>query len=307
MIKTLIISHIDMDGSGVVIMYKKIRPLADVIHVNYGWESDPENIKKLDQYDELLIGDISFSPEFATILHKSRKKIILCDHHISAINKFTEAGTLYDWMFLDETRCGTLIVYDLVKSGYPNFDKDEKYKKLAILIDDYDRWVHNDPKSISLQFLWHGLGQDKFEDRFINNPSLEISQKELEIIEPCEDDLTASLATAIESMNKTNYIDNNGYTFNYCSNVPHFVSLVAMMIQKRHPELDYLLLNGGYGSVSIRSTSVAINNIAEALGGGGHPQASGFAITPTTDVVKSVINRKLTNYDFYNKFNKEVT
>lgn len=300
--KVLIVTHIDMDGSGVEILWRLAFPDADVMRVNYGWEDDLQNRKKLMNYDMILFGDISFRPSFARLLDKLDKNVILCDHHDSAIRKFEEEDTKYDWMELDTNRCGTLIVYDQLKRNYKDFDITGKYRELAILIDDYDRWIHNNSMSIDLQFLWNGIGKDTFVDKFLYSPSLIFTRDEQDIIHEGWIKLNTSIIEAEKSMTDL-LIDCEGLKFSYIPNVLYQVSLTAMEIQKRHPELDYIVLNGGYGSASIRSTRCKINHIAEALGGGGHELSAGFSIEDTTDVVTSILNRKLSKYSFVTNLN----
>lgn len=305
--KVLIITHIDLDGYGVAIMWKCAFPDADVIYVNYNWEDEIRNRQKLLEYDIILIGDLSCRASFIPLLESLRssgKTLMLRDHHDSAIREFSEAGVYNpDWMIIDTEKCGTLLVYEDLKFNYPNWDSDGSYKKLAETIDDYDRWIHSNPISIYLQFLWSGMDKDKFVERFINNPRLEFNDEELEIINDSRAKLNKSFNAAKESMLPFHMRDIEDKQFNYCTDVPYFLSLVAMMIQREYPELDYLVLKGA-NSYSLRSTKYPVNRIAEIFGGGGHPLSAGCNFDQTTDVVESIKCRKIVKYPFADQFSK---
>lgn len=297
--RTLIITHIDLDGSGVALMYKLARPQADILYVNYDWEKNSSNVIKLLDYDELLFGDISFSKEFAQKLNYSGKYLALYDHHESALKELGDLG--YNWITIDTSRCGTLLVYDTLKSLDSSFDTDGIYECLARTIDDYDRWILQNTKSLDLQFLWSSLGRYKFFERFVINPKLEFTNSELECIERKKDKLNCSIATAKNSMSEV-FTDKCGLKFTY-SITDGQTSLVANELLKMlGDKVDYIVISAGGNTVSLRSESTEVSTIAETLGGGGHRLAAGFTANVGLDIIESIKNRTLIYYDYLSKF-----
>ena len=289
--KVLIFTHIDLDGSSSAIMLNRIYPDAIIQYVNYGFEEDIENRKLIATHDHIIISDISFSPSFANLLNKlviRGKQIVLLDHHDTAINKFKEANTVYDWMILDDTRSGALLCYDYISTRTSDYlDLHE----LAVLTDDYDRWVHNNTKSTELQFLWNKLGRDKFFERFSTNALVEFSDDEKAMIKESNDRLSYSIEVARKNVSEINTtID--GRTFRYVSDVPSMLSLTADRLFKLGlNDVDFLVLNGGYNSLSLRSTKTVINDIAKKLGGGGHELAAGIGLPEGfVDIIPSIVN-----------------
>ena len=73
--------------------------------------------------------------------------------------------------------------------------------------------------------------------------------------------------------------------------------MVADRIMKEHPEFDYVVIINKKGSLSFRSLHYEVRKIAEALGGGGHFLASGAGIADNMDILESVKQRKIIQYD----------
>ena len=298
-LKSLIVTHIDLDGSGVALMFKLARPQADILYVNYDWEKSYANINKLISYDEILFGDISFSREFAQKLNYSGKRLVLYDHHESALK---ELGDLdYDWITINKSKCGTLLVYDALKSLDPKFDVDGTYKVLAKTIDDYDRWILNDPKSLDLQFLWSSLGRYKFLDRFLANPSLEFTDTELELILKKKEKLDNSITKAKRSMSEI-FIDREGLKFVYCTTDGQASLVANNLLKVLGGRVDYIAISTGSNTISLRSESAEVSTIAEDLGGGGHKLAAGFTANVGLNIIESIKNRTLIYYDYLSKF-----
>lgn len=294
-LKVVIITHIDLDGSGCEIILRKMYPNATVIRVNYGFEEDMANRKLIAEADLVFIVDMSVSKEFATLLDNTTKTagktVWLMDHHDSAIRKYD--GQYYDWMILDTNRSGTQIVYDAFK----HVPEVAPYGELARLVNDYDLWKHEDENSIKLQFLWSGLGKDTFCDRFLENPNLTFSDEETEVMDNSYNKYLESYEKALPTIEI--YTHPDGSRFAYCQ-IEYSASLVASRILKENVEnFEWLVcLNPYRGSLSFRSLNHPINQIAESLGGGGHSTAAGAPFVQFMNVPESLIQGKVVKFDF---------
>lgn len=290
--KVLIVYHIDLDGSTSGLLLNLAFPHATMLRVNYNWEDELKNRQLISEHDCIIIADMSVKPSFARLLNKLReqgKTILLYDHHDSAISKFKESNCLYDWMILDTNRCGALICYDELLKAFSNSNIRE-YRYLSELTDDYDRWVHNDYKSTQLQFLWNALGDEKFRERFTKNPKVEFTQEEVELIRQSEVKLEESFSRAVNSaLGDKPFVTPEGLKYNVFTDVPYLASLTGLKLFDAYPELDFIAMDSGYGSISLRSRDgIVVNHIAEALGGGGHPSACGFPKTGMMNIPKSI-------------------
>lgn len=288
--KVLLISHIDMDGSLGIIIMKNIYPNSDTMIVDYGFELDKNNHDKILEYNTIIMTDISTNNDFILELNNyvsnGIKKVMIFDHHDSAINRIKSLNL--DWIVLDNSSCGGKIAYEYYKNKGYNLSQ---YDDLVRLVDDYDRWVHSDYKSTELQFLWSGLGRDKFVERFLSNSSTEFSDSEKSIINNSLNDLNDSCQLAIHNMSLET--DKDGNKFLFVTKIGRFLSLVATRILKAHPEADYIAIVNQYGeSISLRSTRYNVAKLAESLGGGGHELASGFSYDANQDILNSIINHE---------------
>jgi len=143
------LSHNDLDGYGAQVVTNEIFEKNNLIEViysntNYGKEIT-ENLeiilKDISKEDFLLITDINLSEEQAKWLEEKRIEINfelqLLDHHETGKN-----NTIYNWYYLDSSRCGTKITFDyFVKKDL--IKKDSNISNIVDIINIYDLWQEN--------------------------------------------------------------------------------------------------------------------------------------------------------------------
>jgi hypothetical protein len=169
------------------------------------------------------------------------------------------------------------------------------YYQLAVLIDDYDLWIHKYDKTRLLQFLWSSIGRDKFLDRFIDNPNVEFTSDEVSIANIEESKFEESYLLAKSFVKDDSIItDKDNLNFLVLNCIESYTSLVSDKILKENLNIHYLAIVNKYKStVSLRSLHTNVEEIAKSLGGGGHKLASGFSYSNNQDIVQSIINRKV--------------
>ena len=291
--KKLLFTHIDMDGYGSRIMIQRIYPDIVVKHVDYGFDTLPENRKLMSEYDYIIFTDISISRDTAELLELTRKhgkQLLLLDHHQSAYDSLHDLN--YEWIHIDQSKSGALLAYEWANSMNPS--RMRGYEDLAKYISDYDLWKHSYSESKMLQFLW-SRDSEYFSKRFLDNPVVEFSDSEMSTINESLENLNNSYNEAINSL--STHQDNEGLTFGLIKSIGLLASLVADRIMKEHPEFDYVVIINKKGSLSFRSLHYEVRKIAEALGGGGHFLASGAGIADNMDILESVKQRKIIQYD----------
>lgn len=288
--KAVLFTHIDLDGYGARIMVQKWAPDIIVRHVDYGFDALPENRKLMAEADVIIFTDISISRGTAELLETTRKtgkKLLLLDHHQSAYDNLHDLG--YEWIHIDQSKSGALLAYEYFSQTHPMYLYG--YRDLAVYISDYDLWEHKYPESKMLQFLW-SRDSDYFTQRFLKNPEVRFSDDEMSIINESLRNLEDSYQEAIGSL--SSHQDKEGLTFGLIKSIGLLSSLVADRIMKENPSIDYLVIMNKKGSLSLRSLHYEVRKIAEALGGGGHPLASGVPMPEgkIVDVVESIKNRE---------------
>jgi hypothetical protein len=138
--KRLLISHIDGDGQGSIILervYHDKLGFDAAIELDYGWEEDVTTAYFVERFDEIVMADISVSESYFTHLTQELgKRVTIYDHHV---NKDSEWLGQLRGSVLDDSRCGTKIFFEeyvckrVHRVSQVVLDMIER-------IDNYDRW-----------------------------------------------------------------------------------------------------------------------------------------------------------------------
>jgi oligoribonuclease NrnB/cAMP/cGMP phosphodiesterase (DHH superfamily) len=170
------------------------------------------------------------------------------------------------------------------------------YGYLAQLVSDYDLWHHQYPESKKLQFLWSKIGTEQFIARFLQNSSMIMSEEEESFVKESMDALEESYQIAIANMDPEE--DSYGNKWLLIKNIGAMYSLVADRILKENPDAAYCCIMSRKGSLSFRSQYYDVEQIAKALGGGGHLLAAGAPMVEMMDVISSVYQREVVTFPF---------
>lgn len=149
--------HNDNDGkaaAAVIFHHLRLNGLdiveEDFISVNYN-----ENIPTADQvneYDHVFIVDYSFTENTVQNLIDISKKVDgnvwWYDHHKSSLEVYEKVlkNNICYHAIVDTDRSGAKIVFDVFLKNNNNIPS--YMAEVINLVDDYDRWIHNDPRSL---------------------------------------------------------------------------------------------------------------------------------------------------------------
>ncbi len=136
------LSHIDLDGYGCQLVAKNYFENIEFYNSNYGKEIEHRlktlmaNIQKENIECMILITDLNLTRDQAKNLDewvktKDNVTILLLDHHITG--KF--CSQTYDWYFLDDKRCATLITYEYFSFKYGANEELELFSKVVNAVD----------------------------------------------------------------------------------------------------------------------------------------------------------------------------
>lgn len=298
--RKVLFTHIDMDGSGSELIVRLVNPDIEVHRVDYNFEKDMKYRKIMAEADSIIFTDISINRDTAELLESTRsygKELLLLDHHESAQ---TNLGDLnYPWIHIDQDHSGALLAFLWYKNqlsmDYQLADYNN-YGYISMLVSDYDLWTHEYPESVTLQFLWSSLGADAFVERFLKNSSPELSAEEKMLVAESEKALEDSYQLAIANIEEEEDIEGNKWLL--ITDIGVMYSLVASRILKERQDVTYCCIMSRKGSLSFRSRYYDVKSIAEALGGGGHLLAAGAPQVDLMDVRSSVNYREITTYPF---------
>lgn len=252
----------------------------------------------------VLILDFSYQRYVLEEMALSARSILVIDHHKSAagdLHGFPERGIAHyigwDFMrsFADEHR-GTHIatIFDMNRSGaamawdfcFPEADRAE----LIQYIQDRDLWTKKLP---GIDEFTAGLGLAPMEfkvwDQFLAGVDSLIEAGRVALV---------AKRILIEATKKRAHMGViNGYTVPVVNCDPSIVSEVVGELSEGHPFAAGYFLGPDGATFSLRSreTGIDVQELAVSMGGGGHPRAAGFPVTPYLEWITK--DGKLGNVD----------
>ena len=295
-------THTDLDGVSCEILGKiAFGEDIDVVRCNYG-DIDAkveEFINSTEEYDKLFITDISVNKEIADKLLSISDKVILLDHHKTALwlNEYPYALVQVE----DESigkMCGAYLFYEYLKKNHKEFDDTPALKLFIDYVRMYDTWEWKEkydniiPKR--LNDLMYIDGPNEFIDKMVyrlgNNLFIfdDTDLMKLQIEQ-------TYINSYIAQKNETLMVNDDlfpeytvGITF-----ADKYISELGNKLCELHPELDFVvLINMSTLTVSYRTVKddLDLSAIAKGFGGGGHPKASGsrFDVSIVNDMLNNI-------------------
>ena len=158
-IKTVLVSHIDLDGYGCNIMAMRYLGM-DIPIVNVNYDELADKLVEIPRTFQVIITDLSI-PENLKGLLEEFEHVVVIDHHKST-QWATEWGMDNDKVevFVSEERCATWWFYEYLAKQYSY--RDDLLDEWAKYIDDYDRYVLQYPESRRLNALLYISNKDRF-------------------------------------------------------------------------------------------------------------------------------------------------
>ena len=295
-------THTDLDGVSCEILGKiAFEEDINVVRCNYG-DIDAkveEFINSAEEYDKLFITDISVNKEIADKLLSISDKVILLDHHKTALwlNEYPYALVQVE----DESigkMCGAYLFYEYLKKNHKEFDDTPALKLFIDYVRMYDTWEWKEkydniiPKR--LNDLMYIDGPNEFIDKMVyrlgNNLFIfdDTDLMKLQIEQ-------TYINSYITQKNETLMVNDNlfpGYTVGIIF-ADKYISELGNKLCELHPELDFVvLINMSTLAVSYRTVKddLDLSDIAKGFGGGGHPKASGsrFDASIVNDILNNI-------------------
>ena len=280
-------THTDLDGVSCEILGRiAFGEDIDVVRCGYGNIDDKveEFINSDEKYDKLFITDISVKKELADALNNVSDKVILLDHHKTALwlNEYPYALVQVEDDSVGKM-CGAYLFYEYLKKNHKEFDDTPALKLFIDYVRMYDTWEWKEkydniiPKR--LNDLMYIDGPNEFIDKMVyrlgNNLFIfdDTDLMKLQIEQ-------TYINSYITQKNETLMVNDSlfpghtvGITF-----ADKYISELGNKLCELHPELDFVvLINMSTLTVSYRTVKddLDLSDIAKGFGGGGHPKASG--------------------------------
>jgi len=321
------ISHTDLDGYGCQLltyeMLKEKFKKGFFYNANYGNEVKLTIKKVLEQIEEFkeekiffLISDLNLTAQESKDLDRNINilndkgfniKLQVLDHHATG----QKSADMYDWYYLDISRCATKIVYDYINKEFDPYTKEQKawLSPLVNAINAVDIWLDHEKENfefgkvllmmvskarevnnilftdLNREYRIHLLKESckylSYEDgNILLDNNLHSMKKEFLKLDEKDDTLdnlsakflVKSLADIKEELTVI-YKGHKGL-LTYCLGS---TSIPANAFLKANPDFDFFIDVGRKGNSSFRADGkVDVSLMAEKLAkGGGHVNASG--------------------------------
>lgn len=279
--KTLLITHVDLDGISPIILlnltnidfeYKtiEISDIEDTFNLLF-----ENNLKET--YKNIYICDLTIPQEIYDKLDELEIDYHVFDHHASHLyalnNKNATIITNYDGVLT----CGTEIFYKYLITQYKELDKPI-IKEYVSLVRELDTFTFTSDAGRDLDIIREAIGKLKFIQTMTRR--LKSNKKEFtftsfekrftrlkkEELQRFMEKKETKMLTYIIQDKKCGIV----FSENNKSELGNYLS-------SKHPELDLIILIDASSRISYRTThdDVSVNTFAQTYGGGGHPKASG--------------------------------
>lgn len=238
----------------------------------------------------VIFADVGLnSPKYADVLEK-RGNVVFLDHHSTSNHMHDRPWAEIDVM---NTRCGALMLLDFLKSKTAaaastdpqSFSwKLDHVRKLVVSVDDFDRWVRNDPVGDDLSLLHVFYGQRSFIKLMTENPIPHVMYDSSQLIETLRQRRDEGIGDAVKRAFVHTLTDpETGRSYQAAvavSSDPNISQLLARLLSE-FPACDLAVqvnLDRRQSSFRSRDGGPNVAAICASLGGGGHVHASGHRL-----------------------------
>ena len=275
----IVIFHRDNDGyAAASVAYSKFGDDAEYIHVQYG-EDPPVRLASLTSEDEVYILDFSYSRVICEEINLRCGKLVILDHHETAEEELKGL----DYAIFDQEHSGNVLAYKY-------FHKNEILTTFHELIQDYDLWRFKyGDETRALNLGLDSIYPDKKDTKAflaamikLNDPSN--LEKVLEVGRILRKKQVNEVNKVKYSRDGYKLVEFHGIRF-AMYNTGHNINELAEALYN-DPEVDtdatlsYFVNNKTvvFNMRSSKTSGIAVNKIAKAMGGGGHKNAAGFPL-----------------------------
>ncbi|MBQ3420485.1 MAG: hypothetical protein IJH34_02205 [Romboutsia sp.] len=280
-----LITHNDLDGIGCYIVLRTLLDDdIDVEYCNYQEVNDValDTLSNEEKYEKIYITDISVTEDVADRLDTISNKLVLLDHHVTALflNKYKWANVKE---YEDEEKtCGTKLLYNYIFDNYSNIKTNDTLNEFVWKTKLYDTWLwadkYDDVSAKYLNDLMYIIGKETFIEemayKIISNSAL-FNDFDLKLLEIKQREIDDYVEKKNKYLIKTNILGYNAGIVFAESNISELGNKLCNM----NPELDLVIMINQKG-ISYRTAkdNVNVSEIAKQFGVGGHPKASGSSM-----------------------------
>ncbi len=265
---TVLLTHSDLDGVACAIIYAAATGRVDYRLVENGSVDVAVREAIAAGAGDLILADHSVSEAMVAPIEEfisGGGRFRMLDHHKSAL-PLAQRG----WATVDLTRSAAGLLFD-------HLGRPPRLAEFAALVEDHDLWIHSDPRSRRLAALLGLLGHERFIERFTRRPRVDFTDGEELLLE-------------VEARRQADYIERKlaqaqtieagGVRWAIVFAESYRSELAEAMLDRLGADAT-AIVNPAKATVSLRSRSIDVADVARPLGGGGHARAAAFTAQGT--------------------------
>lgn len=278
------ISHDDLDGVGSAIMVDRMVGHVDHKVMFCGHMSVDKEAEKfasrMKDDDMLLFTDIAPSETVVKSLIDKNVNFYIMDHHRTNLylKKYEGVSTIYI------KTCATVIASNtLPKTNKFKYTLSDHEKDFVQSVNAWDMWETSSkyrPRGEKLNTLFSFFGIKKFYKMFTENVNTDYKDPFcVKLIEHLEESKNKYIKDTVDNQIKNIVrIDNHGNTYKTILATQYISDIGNEALHRPECEgVSYVAVVCPHNnSVSLRSSTVDVGELAKKMGGGGHAAASGF-------------------------------
>lgn len=297
---TALVTHVNcMDGAACAILFLEKGGLPeDIYYVGAGSLKkfiDENPVMKSDKF--IIFADVGLTNKEEADVLEERGECVLLDHHLTSAHMKDRHWAYIDCEGNGGTGCGCMllchylgVVCDLGKDEEPY---SPEMIRFVTAVDDNDRWLQKDPRSMDMACWMTFVGQKRFVEDFSdlvrwgNNRTSIWAYWEQDVIKIIKEQKRKNIERLLQDVVirplqlEDHSISLTGKVLiGYVVSSEQNVSQLLADVLNRYPEIDVSAqISIDKGSVSLRSRgNVDVAAIAKMFGGGGHRAASGHQL-----------------------------
>lgn len=314
--KTILISHVDMDGISPGILAEHFGlPFDKIVYWDYGFEEDKKYSDLLQQYDTIIMVDLSCSQKFYESLIASGKQVEIYDHHV---NEDTAWIVSVPNCIQDGNRSGTKIFFEEYLSKIVPRTRPI-VREFVELVHTYDTWQTDSPlwkeacnlQRVVYKYACWGIPDirtqyDRFftaaQRKFDNQDHWSWNSTELRYIEESLSRENEVYQTAIRQLQFRT--DSKGKTFGVFKAGGKISFVADRLLREDGLPVEYLLVVNDYKGVNGKMSGRSLKGKFDCTQLGllsGHKDAAGGTLeTPT-------MAQEFWDHDYSLKYKDEMT
>ncbi len=277
--EVVIVTHTDLDGlTSAALLLRKLGRYDRLFFIQP--HQLHRALNQVPNASEVYISDLGVNPANFDRVKAQVRRVIESggsvewfDHHVWDPHWIEDLIDVGVKLHIDTSTCGAGVV-----AKYLGLD-DEVSRKLVSAACSVDLWRFDDPLGNFLARFSGLKGGKKWKEGVVRKLS-KFSGIDSEILEAVEEAISRELKVVTSAIKKAGIKEVGGVRLAYYfkGDEEHLTSYVANALMSRFRADVAVICRKG--SVSLRSYSLDVRSVAKALGGGGHPRASGARLNP---------------------------